>query len=107
MNEIKAIKRMAFVLDPAVHVNAAFLAGMTLNGCFGIDDRKFVSVGGYADVVPRNDRNLRKKSACRFPAFRTAANVIVRTLSFDRYFNFVLCAGASQRATRKIACSGL
>ena len=106
VNEIKAIKRMAFILNPAVHVNAALLASMALNGGFGIHYCELVFVSCDADVVPRNDGNLRKQSARWFPAFRAAANVIVRTLPFNRYFDFFLCAGASQRSTRKIACSG-
>ena len=58
MNEIKAKKWMAFVLNPTIHVNAALFAGMALNGCLGINNRKFVFIRRNADVVSRNDGNL-------------------------------------------------
>jgi hypothetical protein len=81
---------MGLVLDPAIHVYAALFAGMPLDGCLGIDDRKFVPVRLYVQVFTRDDGNLREERPFRLPAFGAAAHMIVRALAFDRYLDLVL-----------------
>jgi hypothetical protein len=94
MNKIESIERVALVLDPAIHVDTALFASMALNGCLGINDREFVSVRLYSDVVARHDGNLREQRPFRFPALRAAAHVIVCALTFDCYLDLVLRAVA-------------
>src|SRR3989442_13008617 len=98
---------MALVLDPAVHVHAALLAGMALDGRLGIDDRELVAVRLDAQVVASHDGDLREQRPFGFPALGAAAHVIVRGLPLDRYLDLVLRAVAKQRAARKILRRGL
>ena len=77
MNEIKAVERVIFVFDTAIHMNAAPRAGVSLNSRGGVDDLKFVFVGGYAKVVSRHDRDQRERCAFRLPILRAAAGMIV------------------------------
>ena len=46
---------MSFILDPAVHVNAALFAAMPLNRCFGIHNFEFFSVSYYGEVFTRDN----------------------------------------------------
>ena len=102
VNEIEAVEGMRPVLDSPVHVHAAVLAGMALNGGRSIDDSKLVPVGGDRELVPRYDRDHGKKRAFRLPAFRAAANVIIRALACDAHLHRILPAPARQRAACKI-----
>jgi hypothetical protein len=92
MNKIESVERMALVLDPAIHVDTALGAGMALNGCLGIHNRKLVSVSRDTDVVTRYDSSLREQRPFRFPALSTATYVIVRALPFDRHRDLFLRA---------------
>ena len=49
---------MTFILYPAVHVNAALFASMSLNDCFGIYDCKFSPIFCYGEVVTRHNGDL-------------------------------------------------
>jgi hypothetical protein len=49
---------MSFILNPAVHVNAALFAAMPLNHCFGIYNFEFFSVSYYGEVFTRDNSNL-------------------------------------------------
>ena len=56
--EIEAMEGMPGVLDAAIHVNAAVLAGIAVDGGGGIRDLKLVPVRRDADAVARHDRDL-------------------------------------------------
>jgi len=58
VDKVEPVKRMNFILNPAVHVNAALFASMSLNDCFGIYDRKFSPIFCYGEVVSRHNGNL-------------------------------------------------
>ncbi len=57
MHEIKAVERMTRILDAAIHVHAAFLAGVPLNRGRLVDDRELAAIRRDAQIVPRNDRD--------------------------------------------------
>src|SRR5712692_9027856 len=76
--EFASVQRMALVLDPAIHVHAALLAGMPLDGGLGVHDRELVAVRRDAQVVAPHDGDLREQRPFRFPALGAAAHVIVR-----------------------------
>src|SRR3977135_1914775 len=92
---------MALVLDPAVHVHAALLAGMPVDGRLGVHDRELVAVRLDAQVVAPHDGDLREQRPFGLPAFGAAAHVIVRALPLDRYLDLALRAIAGQRPARK------
>ena len=97
MNEIEAVERMPLVLDSAIHMHTALFAGMALNGRFGIHDSQLVFICRDADVVARNNCNLREQRAVWFPAPGTTANMVMRTLSLDLYLDFFLRTATQQR----------
>ena len=106
MNEIEAMEGMPGVLDAAIHVNAAVLAGIAMDGGGGIRDLKLVPVRRDADAVARHDRDLRKQRAFGLPALRAAAYVIVRALRTDRHLDGILTAVARKGPAREIRRSG-
>ena len=106
MNEIQPVEGMARVLDPAIHVNAAVPAGVSLDRRGRIHGREFMPVRGHADVLPRHDRDLREHRALGLPALRAAADVIVRALPLDRHLDGVLIALAHKGPAREILRPG-
>jgi hypothetical protein len=93
---------MAFVFDPAIHMHAAILAGMTLNGRLLVDDLQFVGILGDGDIVTRDDGDLRHGGTRRLPAFAAAANVIMGSLALQGHDHGIAGAFAGQGATGKI-----
>ena len=106
MDEVQPEEGMAAVLDAAIHMNAAALAGMPLNGGGGIHDRKFVRVRRDADIIARHHRDLREQGAFGLPALRAAAGMIVSDLPLDRHLNGVLVAMEGKRPAREIRRAG-
>src|SRR6266498_1640605 len=106
VNEIESVQRMALVLDPAIHVDAALLAGMPLNRRLGIHDRELVPVRLDAQVVAPYDGDLREQRPLRLPTLGAAAHVIVRALPLDRYLDLILRAIAQQRPACKVLRRG-
>src|SRR5437588_12523937 len=92
---------MSLVLDPAVHVGAADLAGIALNGRALVDDRKLVAVLDHLDIVARHHRDHGEGRAVRLPAFGTAAGVVVRDVAGDRDLDRPVLALADQGAAGK------
>src|SRR5215831_10634837 len=107
VNEIESVQRVALVVDPAVHVDAALLARVPLDGRLGIHDCELVAVRFDAQVVARDDGDLREQRSFRLPALGAAAHVIVCALTLDRYLDLVLRAVAKQRSACEILCCWL
>src|SRR5262245_22286491 len=105
MDEVEAVERMALVLDAAVHVGAAGLAGVALDHRRGIDDLELVAVLEHGDVLARHHGHDREHRALRFPALGAAAGVVVRHVALDADFDLVIPAFADQRATCKAAAA--
>jgi len=102
MDKIEPVEWVAFVLNPAEHMNAAGFAGMPLNGRFGIDHRKVPCIMSDTHLVARNDRYDGEYGPLRFPTLRTAARVVMRDLTSDGHFDGVLRALADQRSTCEV-----
>jgi hypothetical protein len=102
VNEIEAVERMFGVLDPAVHMYAAALAGVTLNSGVGIDDHELARVFRHRQLVARHHRHYREERTRRLPALRAAASMIVGGLRIDRDFDRILRAFADECAAGKI-----
>src|SRR5437879_8826760 len=98
---------MALVLYPSIHVHAALLAGMPVDGSLGVHDRELVAVRLDAQVVAPHDGDLREQRPFGIPALGAAAHVIVRALPLDRYLDPVLRAVAIKRPACEILCRGL
>jgi len=107
MDEIEAVERVATVLDAAIHMDAAVLAGVPLNGRRRVDDRQLLCVRGDTEVVPRHYRDLGEQGALGFPALGATAEMVVRALPLDRHFDGILRTSAQQRAAREIRRTSL
>src|SRR5712672_4021126 len=60
MDEVEAVERMRLVLDAAVHMGAADLAGVPLDRRRGVDDLKLVAVLKHAHAVAWHHRDHRE-----------------------------------------------
>src|SRR5271168_2328483 len=100
MNEVEAVERMPLVFDAAIHVRAAHLAGMPLDGLRGIDDVKLVAVLEHGHVLARYNGNDRENSALRFPALGAAAGVVVRDVALDADLDRLVLAFADEHTAR-------
>jgi hypothetical protein len=102
VDEIESIERMVLVLDPAVHVDAAFSASVTVNGLRGVDDVKLISILDNGDVCARHNGYCRKKSAFRLPAPRATTDMIVGALSLDGDLDGIARAFANERSAGEV-----
>src|SRR4051812_28097013 len=93
---------MVLVLDTSVHVHATTFARMSLDRGARVDDPQLVAVGGHAQIVTRNDGDLRKQRSARLPAFRTAADVVVGRLPLDRHGDLFLRTVAIKRPAGEV-----
>lgn len=82
MHEIQTLEGVV-VLDTAVHVRAALLARVAVDRGVGVDDAEFVFVGCYADSFTRDDADDGEERPGGFPAFRTAAGVVVCDVALE------------------------
>src|SRR5690606_25067907 len=100
--KVEAVERMAGVFNAAVHMNTAIPAGITLDRCGRIDNRQLVAIGGNADTVPAHGGVWSNGCTCGFPAFASAANMVMSrlrgTCTFDRIAGTFTC----ERATLEI-----
>src|SRR5271167_2916519 len=103
MNEVEAVERVPLVFDAAIHVCAARLAGVPLDGLRGVDDVKLVTVLQHGDILTRHHGDDRKNSALRFPALGTAASVIVRDVTLDADLDRLVFAFADEHPAGKVA----
>src|SRR6476620_2372822 len=103
MDEVEAVERVSLVLDAAVHVRAAGLAGVPLDSLRGIDDVKLIAIFQNGHVIARNYRHDRESRTGRFPALGAAAGVIVGDIALDVDLNRLVRAFADQGPTGKVA----
>src|SRR5882757_7365261 len=103
MDKVEAVERMSLVLDAAVHVRAAGLAGVPLDRLRGIDDVKLVAVFQNGHVIARNHRNDRESRTGRFPALGTATGVIMGDITLDADLDRLVRAFADQGPAGKAA----
>jgi len=101
MDEIKSVERMVLVLDPAIHVNAAFAAAMALDRGGFVHHFQLVAVFQYLDRVTRHDRDLTEGRAIGLPAPGAAADMVVGGLAPDPDLDRVAGAMAGQRSAGK------
>src|ERR1700745_4127944 len=98
---------MLGVLDAAVHVYAALLAGVPLNGGVGVHDLELVSILGHTELVARHDRDLREQRARGLPAFGAPTDVIIGALGRNVHLDGVARAFAHERPSREVWRAGL
>src|ERR1700730_12575428 len=103
MDEVEPVERMRLVLDAAVHMRAATLAGVPLNRRRGIDDVKLVAIFEHRHIVARNDGDDGKGRPVGLPAFGAAAGVIVGDVALDADLDRLVRAFADQGAAGKTA----
>lgn len=107
MNEIESVEGVFGVFNPAIHMNAARLAGVALDHRVRVHDREFVPVRQHLHIVARDGGHHRQDRSCRLPALGAAADMVVGDLSLYRDRYRCVCAFAHQRAAGKIRCAGL
>jgi hypothetical protein len=107
MEEVEAVQGMARVVDAAVHMHAAGLAGVALDGGVGIDDLELVAVGRDRKVVARRDRHDGEQRAFGLPALGAAACMVMGGLALDRHRDLVVRTLAVEGAAREVRGSGL
>src|SRR5271168_1501819 len=93
---------MLAVFDAAIHVDAANLASVPLNGRRRIDHAELVAVLRAVHLVLRHDGHDRERRPFGFPALGTAASVVMRDLRADRYFDGPVRAFARQGSSSEV-----
>src|SRR5207248_5993817 len=83
MDEIEAVEWMPGVLDPAVHMRTAGLAGIALDRRRRVDNLQLVAVLGYFHIVARDDGDDGEGRPRGLPAFGAAAGVVVGHIALD------------------------
>src|SRR6266568_4226696 len=105
MNEIEPIERMSLVLDAAVHMSAAGLAGVSLDSGRCINDVKLVAVFEHGHAIARDDGHDGESRSGRLPAFRATTGVVVGDVALDADLDRFVRAFADQGSARKVARS--
>src|SRR5687767_8204600 len=103
MDEVETVERMRLVLDAAVHMRTAGLAGVALDRRRGIDNPKLVAVLEDAHIVARHRRHHREDGAAGLPAFGAAAGVVMGNVALDADLDRLVLAFAHQRAAGEAA----
>ena len=98
MDEVQAVERMFFAGDTPVHVHAAFLAGMALDGGILVHNGQAGLVFCDFQLVPGNHGYLGKQGAGGLPAPGAAANMVMCRLGFHRDFHGIRRAMTMQGA---------
>ena len=101
MDEVQPVERMALVLDAAVHMGAADLAGVTLDRRRASTIAQLVFVLQHRDVFARHHGDDGEGRAVGLPAFGAAAGVVVGDVALDGDLDGAVAAFADQRAARK------
>src|SRR6188508_2341656 len=94
---------MSRVLDAAVHMRTASLAGVPLDRCRRIDDMQLVAVFEHRHTVARHNGHDREGRAVGLPAFGAAAGVVVGDVALDADLDRLVLAFADQSAAGKAA----
>src|SRR5882757_628796 len=103
MDEVKAVEGMRLVLDAAVHMRAAGLAGVSLDRRRGVDDLQLVAVFEHRHIFARHNGDHREDRPVGLPAFGAAAGMIVRDIALDADLDRPVLAFADQGAAAKAA----
>src|SRR6185295_10411098 len=103
MDEVEAVERMRLVLDAAVHMGTAHLAGVALDGRRGIYDLQLVAVFRHFHVVARHNGDHRKSCALWLPAFGAAAGMVMSDVAGDGNLDRLVLALADQGASGEAA----
>lgn len=90
------------VFDAAIHVRAALLAGMALDGGARIDHLQLSGIFRDFNFVTRDNADHRKKGSCRFPAFGTAACMIMRNVTAHPHFHLIVLAATAERTAAEV-----
>src|SRR4029453_17545249 len=107
VGRVQAVERMARVLDAAVHMRAAALAGVALNRCGRIDNLELVAVFEHGHVLPRYDGDDGEDRALGLPALGAAAGVVMGDIVLDPRLARLVPAFADQGAAGKAARASL
>src|SRR5216683_2749041 len=83
MDEVEPVERVRLVLDAAVHMRAADLAGMPLDRRRRVDDVQLVAVLEHGHAVAWHDGDHREGRPFGLPAFGAAAGVVVGDIALD------------------------
>src|SRR5262249_15826420 len=91
------------VLDAAIHMRAAALAGVTLDHRRRIDDLQLVAVLEHGHVLAGHHRDHRERCALRFPAFGAPASVVLPAVPLHAHLHRPVRAFADEGSAGKIA----
>src|SRR5215475_15450417 len=94
---------MVLVLDAAVHMRAAGLAGVALDHGRRIDDLQLIAIFEHGQVLTWHDRDHRENGARRLPAFGATAGMVVGDVALDADLDRLVLAFADQRPAGKAA----
>ena len=84
VDEVEAVERMVLVLDAAVHVHAAAVAGMALDRrAWRRRPSACAPLAVTLELVARHDRDHREQRAGRLPALGAAAGVVEGDVALD------------------------
>src|SRR5436309_9698822 len=103
MDEIEAVEWMPGVLDPAIHMRTAGLAGMALDRRRRVDNLQLVAVLDHFHIVARDHGDDGEDRPCGLPALGAAAGVVVGNIALDGDLDRPVRAFADQGSTGKIA----
>src|SRR5258708_31805429 len=103
MDEVETIERMRLVLDAAVHMGTATLAGVPLDRRRRVDHAQLVAVLKNGHVVARDNRDHRKGCSFGFPALGATAGVIVGDIALDADLDRLLPALPAHASARQVA----
>lgn len=82
VDEVKTME-WVLVLNATEQVDAAVLAGVTLDDGRGVDNLELVTIGCDLKLVPRDNSYNREQRSGRFPALRAAAGVVVEHIATE------------------------
>jgi hypothetical protein len=107
VDEIEPVERVLRILDAAVHVDAAYGAGVPLDRCIAIHDFKPFGVLADTELIARHNGDLRKQGTCGLPTFGASAHVIMSALRRDAHLDWIARAFALECSTREVRRTGL
>src|ERR1700716_3283141 len=94
---------MPLVLDAAVHMRSALLAGVSLARRRAIDDLQFIAVFEHRHIFARHNGDHREDCPVGLPAFGAAAGMVVGDIALDADLDRPVLAFAEQRSAGKAA----
>src|SRR5690606_3767804 len=95
VDEIQTVKGMIPVLDAAIKMYAADVAGVTLNGSLFVYDCELFSMGSDRELVAWHDADDGEQCSSGLPALGAAAGMVVGDLGVDANFDGVSATKAT------------